>query len=445
MTTGTPPARRGPGYLLLAGLAALVIAVSGVIYVGFGGGPAGAGSRTGGPGTGAAASSGSWVGTWATAPAAAEPRNPYGHPDRSVRNVVHTTVGGTAARVHLSNLFGTAPLTVTHATVAVAAAPSTPTAKAGTMRRLTFGTETSVTLPPGGRVVSDPVRLRVPQATDLLVTVHTPGVSGPATYHPFARQTSYLAHGDRAGAVEGTAYTEPTPYWRYVTGVDVWTTETTGAIVALGDSITDGIASSTGANRRWTDFLAERLRTEPGAPAHSVLNAGISGNRALADAPAGSPANGESGFHRLERDVLSRTGVRTVVLQLGLNDLMRSPRRMDAETLVSGLEQLAARAQQRGLRVIGTTLTPFGGHDEHSPRLEAVRLAVNERIRTSTVFDAVADFDAAVRDPQAPQRLRAAYDSGDHLHPSDNGNRALAAAIDLADLHHVPGTDPTEL
>lgn len=426
---------RNTGYALLAGLLALVVVVSGALFVGFGGAPEGTRATAGGSRSPAApASSGSWVGTWASSPAAAEPDSEDGYPDMSIRNVVHTSVGGSAARIQLSNLFGDQPLTIGAATLALASEPSTPIAAAGSMRRLTFGTQESVTIPPGGVVTSDAVRLNVPQAADLLVTTYASGPSGPVTYHPFARQTSFLAAGDRTGQVEGDAFTEETPYWRYLSGVDVWSHEADGAVVVIGDSITDGITSSTGANRRWTDFLAARLRTERGAPRYSVLNQGISGNRVLVDGNPDSPSNGPSAVSRLDRDVLSRTGVRTVVIQLGINDIIKLPQQDDAGLIVAGLEQLAGESRGRGLRVVATTLTPFGGYAKHTPEREAVRTEVNRRIRASEAFDAVVDLDAALSDPEHPERLRAAYDSGDHLHPSDHGFRAMADAVALAEL-----------
>jgi lysophospholipase L1-like esterase len=451
---------RNMGYILLAALAAIVALVSGTISGGFGGfGGFGESSQSsessessdtsGGSdnmpknqGSVARGFSGNWVGSWATAATATEPDVPDGHPDKSIRNVVHTSVGGTAARIQLSNRFGTEPLTITHATLALAAAPSTPTATSGTMRRLTFGRQKSVTIPPGREVTSDPVRLQVPDAADLLVTTYSPEASGPVTYHPFARQTSYLARGDRAGETDGAAYTEQSPCWRYLIAVDVWSQETDGAVVVIGDSVTDGITSSPGTNRRWTDFLARRLRTERGAPRYSVLNQGISGNRVLTDGSRRSPDNGPSGLSRLEGDVLSRTGVKTVVIQLGINDITKPPQQTDPGALVAGLEQLAQRAQDRGLRVVAATLTPFGGYPKHSSQRETVRQRVNDRIRGSAAFDSVVDFDAALRDPARPDRLRTAYDSGDHLHPSDNGYRALAEAVNLRRLENPTRPEP---
>ncbi|MFH0244181.1 SGNH/GDSL hydrolase family protein [Streptomyces sp. HK10] len=431
------------GYALLAGLAAVVVLVSGAVFVGAG--VRGAAPDTATPRGGenaAPASSGAWVGTWSASPASAEPNAPDGHPDASLRNVVHTSVGGSAARVRFSNLFGTRPLTITHATLALAAEPSSPAAAPGSMRRLTFGDRNEVTVPVGSAVTSDAVRLNVPAAADLLVTLYSPTGSGAVTHHPHARQTSYLARGDRAADTTGAPYTEQTAYWRHVTAVDVWTNETEAAVVALGDSITDGVTSSLGANRRWTDFLADRLRTERGAPRYSVLNQGISGNRVLLDASPADLKNGPSALNRLERDVLSRTGAEVLVVQLGINDLIKTPRQTDPRRIVDGLERITQHAHRRGLRVVGATLTPFGGHRKHGARLEAVRQRVNEQIRRGGVFDAVVDFDAALRDPAAPQRLLPVYDSGDHLHPSDSGFRAMAEALDL-DL--LKGSSPARL
>ncbi|EST36878.1 hypothetical protein N566_15995 [Streptomycetaceae bacterium MP113-05] len=432
---------RNLGYALLAGLAALAVLVATAFFADFGQGT-GVRDRGDTPAYGADGartdSAGGWVGTWAAAPAAGEPGTRNGFADTSVRNIVHTSVGGTRTRIHLSNLFGEKPLTFTRATLALAAAPSSPTAKAGTMRQLTFDGRPSVTVPPGERATSDAVRLNLPSAADLLVTAYAPTTSGPVTFHNHARQTNYAGRGDLTGSVAGTDFTEQSPYWRWLTGVDVWTTEADGAVVVLGDSITDGITSSAGANHRWTDFLAERLRTEPDAPRYSVLNAGISGNRILTEGVDHSPNNGPSALHRLQRDALSRTGVEVLAVELGLNDILKYPQQLDADRIVTGLQELTRRAHAQGVRVVGGTLTPSGGHRGYEPREEAVRQAVNERIRSGDVFDAVVDFDAALRDPANPQRLRSVFDSGDHLHPSDNGYRAMAYAVALAALKGAP-------
>ncbi|WP_438487801.1 SGNH/GDSL hydrolase family protein [Streptomyces sp. S186] len=429
---------RRVGYTLLAGLASVVVLISAAIFAGFDGTPGLPGGAPREPHTSAApAGSGQWVGTWSAAVASAEPGTQDGYAQMSIRNVVHTSVGGSSARIRLSNLYGTRPLPLSHASLALSAGSGSPIASAGSMRRLTFGGKPSVTLPIGGELTSDPVRLAVPGDADLLVTTYSPAPSGPATYHPYARQTSYLARGDRTEDSAGTAYTEQSPYWRYLTGVDVWTTKARGAVVAIGDSITDGITSTPGANHRWTDFLAARLRDEPGAPRYGVLNTGISGNRLLTDSSRLAPTNGPSLLSRLERDALSRTGVQAVVVEIGVNDLFKAPRQLDPEKVVAGMREVVRQAHARGLRVTGGTLTPFGGHRGYSRRLNAVRERVNRLIRSGAVYDDVVDFDRALCDPEHPLRLLPEYDSGDHLHPSDEGYQAMADAVDLGGLRQA--------
>ncbi|TGA87264.1 SGNH/GDSL hydrolase family protein [Streptomyces palmae] len=422
---------RRAAFAVLAALVAVVALVSTAIFVGVG---RGAGVLDTRPRERhdpvAPATTGSWVGTWSASAAAAEPNSYQGYPGMSIRNVLHTSIGGNSVRVHLSNLYGTRPLSITHASVAVAAAPSTPSAASGTMRRLTFGERTGVTIPAGRSVVSDAVRLTVPDAADLLVTTYSPTPSGSVTYHPHARQTSYLARGDRTEDAFGLGYTEQSPYWRYVTAVDVWSKEAQGSVAVLGDSITDGITSTAGANHRWPDYLATRLRAEPGAPRYGVLNQGISGNQVLTDGP-GFPPDNPAALNRITREVLSRGDVRTVIVELGINDIIRPPRKANARQIVDGLRRLTELAHSRGIKVVGGTLTPFEGHRGCTPRLNAMRQQVNREIRAGGVFDVVVDFDRALRDPSAPQRLRPEYDSGDHLHPSDRGYEAMARAFDL--------------
>jgi lysophospholipase L1-like esterase len=437
-----PPMPRRTGYAVLAALAAVVILVSTAIFIGVGGDDDTIDAGAQRPRSSAApASAGSWIGTWSTSAAAAEPNTLRGYSGMSVRNVVHTSIGGTGARIQLSNFYSARPLTITHASMALAAAPSNPTAAAGTMRRLTFGNRSWVTIAPGKAATSDPVRINIPSAADLLVTTYAPQASGSVTYHPHARQTSYLARGDRTEDTAGAAYTEQSPYWRYLTAVDVWSKEAQGAVAVLGDSITDGITSTAGANHRWTDYLAERLRTESGAPRFGVLNQGISGNRVLSDGTQ-FPPNNPSALSRFDRDVLDRTGVKTVIIELGVNDILRLPHQTHPYKIVSGLRRLTEQAHARGLHVIGGTLSPFYGHRGYTPRLDAVREQVNARIRAGRIFDEVVDFDKALRDPVSPLRLRPMYDSGDHLHPSDQGYRAMARALDL---QYLKGNTAAEL
>ncbi|MGW6235586.1 SGNH/GDSL hydrolase family protein [Streptomyces sp. NPDC055094] len=432
---------RHHGYALLGALVAVVAMVCGVIITGYGlldgaGGSRADGSRADADGSGdrpqgrtpvgtaAPAFAGNWTGTWAAAPSGAEPGAPDGHPGRSIRNVVHTSIGGTSVRITFSNLYSPAPLLIGGASVAVGEGGGGPEAVAGTMRQLTFGRRAAVTVPPGGQIVSDPVALRVPYAGDLLVTLHTPRGGGPVTYHRHALQTSYLADGDRTRDLDATAYTPSRRVWRYLTAVDVLNREARGAVVAFGDSITDGVGSGYDANRRWPDVLAARLRDR-----HiGVLNEGIGGNRVLSDASV--LRNGASGLDRFQRDVLDRAGAKTVVIDLGINDILRGGE-TDPARITAGLRELAQRAKARGLRVIGSTLTPFGAHRGYNATTESVRDRVNEEIRSGRVFDEVVDFDKAVRDPYAPDRIRPVYDSGDGLHPSEAGYRVMGRYLSV--------------
>ncbi|MER7487633.1 SGNH/GDSL hydrolase family protein [Streptomyces sp. NPDC126497] len=437
----TPPAKQRT---LLAAVVAAVLAVCAALYVGVG---ADGGTREHGPSAGgrgvhdnpaAPASAATWVTSWAASPVGGEPGTEMtGLAGRSVRNVVHTSAGGTSARVTLSNLYGQSPLTVTHASVAVSADPDTAAALAGTVRPLTFAGNPAVVVPAGEQVTSDAVRIAVPRDGDVLVTTYSPTPSGPVTRHPHARQISYVADGEHTRDATGTAYTGRSKAWRYVTALDVLSDEADGTVVALGDSLTDGVTSTTGANNRWPDVLSDRLRSAVGAgrdvPRYSVVNEGISGNRILADG-LGRPAENPSGLNRFERDVLGRADVEVVVVALGINDILRQPGTADPDRILGGLNTLVERAHARGLKVVGATLMPFGGHRGYTDAREAVRQRINAEIRAGRVFDAVVDFDEALRDPYDPRRFRAEYDSGDHLHPSDRGYTRMAEEFDPDDL-----------
>jgi lysophospholipase L1-like esterase len=438
---------RRTGWALLSVVTALVVAIATATYGSIGrlsGLPASITEESDSPlprSSVAPASAGSWIGTWATAPVIGEPGTPNGYPGLTIRNVVHTSVSGTAARVRLSNRYGTKPLTVTRAAVALAAGSGGAEAVPGSARALTFGTRRSVTIPAGGSVLSDPARLRVPALADLLVSTYSMSLSGPVTIHPVARQISFTAIGDHTTAADGTVFTGQSPYWRYVTGVNVWTARASGAVVTLGDSITEGSTSSVGANHRWPDYLAARLR-EAGNHRMGVLNEGIGGNRILLDSgPNGANA---AALVRLDRDVLAQAGVRTVVVLLGVNDILKSPRQTDPDAITDGLRGIVRRAHAHGLRVVGGTLLPFGGSGRENGGTEAVRQAVNRTIRAGGLYDDIVDFDKALRDPYLPSRLRLRYNSGDHLHPSDAGYRAMAYAVDLTSLYagaRVPSLD----
>ncbi|MFJ3303692.1 SGNH/GDSL hydrolase family protein [Streptomyces sp. NPDC086549] len=361
-----------------------------------------------------------WTGTWETAPSGTAPALP----GAAVRNVVHISVGGTAVRIRLGNRLGSKPLTLGAVTVALRRAGG-PDAVPGSMRVAGFGGARTVTVPPGVDVLTDPVPLAVPDAADLLVTVHTPTDSGPATVHRTALQTSYVAAdgGQWAAAEDGAAYTATISQWYYVTGVDV-RGRSAGSVVAFGDSLTDGNGSTANANHRWPDRLAQRLNGRR----LGVLNAGLSGNRLLRD------GTGPSATARLDADALSRAGVRALILLEGINDIKGKPEANDVAAFEKAYRTIVERAHAHGIRVVGATLTPYGGYSAFTAAREKVRQKVNAVIRGGGVFDAVVDFDAAVRDPAQPQRIRPGYDPGDHLHFNDAGMRALADTVDLATL-----------
>ncbi|WP_405845633.1 SGNH/GDSL hydrolase family protein [Streptomyces sp. NBC_01518] len=371
----------------------------------------------------AGGASGTWTGTWEAAPSGTAPAQP----GASFRNVVHLSVGGSATRVRLTNRLGTVPLRLDAVTVALR--ETGPDAVPGSMRVATFAGAGTVTVPAGQDLVSDPVPLAVPDAADLLVTVHTPDNSGPATYHRAAGQTNYLApQGNWTADVDGSAYTATTTSWYYVTGVDVLDAPAAGSVVAFGDSLTDGNGSTRDANHRWPDRLAERLGALPSYRRLGVLNAGVSGNRLLRDDV------GPSALSRLDADALSRSGVRVVILLEGINDIKGTPNATDPAAFEDAYRTLVSRAHAYGIRVIGATLTPYGGSGGYTAAREAVRQEINGFIRGGGPFDAVVDFDAAVRDPAQPERILPGYDCGDHLHFNDAGMRALAETVDLTTL-----------
>ncbi|MFH8342190.1 SGNH/GDSL hydrolase family protein [Streptomyces sp. AM6-12] len=364
--------------------------------------------------------------TWA---ASAE-RLGTGVPGAQYRMIVHTSVGGSAPRIRFTNAFGDHPLTLDHVYAGLRARGAA--LRPGGNHAVTFGGAHRATVPAGSVAWSDPLPGRVPAGSDLAVSLRTPGAAGPASGHQLALQTSYTGlGGDLTAGDGGTRWTGTTGSWWYLDAVAVRPDRpATGAVAALGDSLTDGRHSTPDRNRRWPDYLARRLHTARGA-LQGVADEGISGDKLLTDG-TGDGA-GQSIGHRLDRDVLSQPGVRTVVLFAGVNDL-KDHTGVTAARLIAGYRQLAHRAHAAHLCVTAATITPFKGWPEWDRGADAVRREVNDYLRTRGDFDAVADFDRALRDPRDPARLQPRYDGGDHLHPDDRGMRALADAVDLKRL-----------
>ncbi|MFE5483507.1 SGNH/GDSL hydrolase family protein [Streptomyces sp. NPDC056527] len=405
-----------------------------------------------GPVPGAEADASGWVGSWGTAPAPAAPDgiSRDGLDDRTVRMVVHTSIGGGELRLRLSHAYGTRPLTLGRTTVALPVPGSPAAVVPGSAREVTFdGGASGTTVPAGSEAVSDPVAFDVPAGADLAVSVHLPEPTGPTTWHWLAQQRGYVSEpGDHTADRAGTAFTRTETSWFFLTGVDVRGadargTRPRGAVVAIGDSQTDGVGSTPDGNGRWTDALARRLAADPATAGVGVLNKGIGGNRVLRDGTeTDRPQRGTRALGRLDRDAIAQAGVRTVVLYEGVNDLQLAPY-ATADDVLQGLRTMAQRLRERGIRVLVGTLTPFKDSPFWTADAERARAELNAALRSAPEFDAVADFDAAVRDPADPRRVRAAYDSGDHIHLNDAGYRALAEAVPTAGLTGTTGRAPT--
>lgn len=375
------------------------------------------------------ASDAHWVGTWGCGMQLTEPRNlppPPGLTGNTLRQIVHSSIGGKQLRVHFSNIFGTNAVVINSAHIALN--PSAMTSSAidpATDKALKFGGVESTAIPAGKDVWSDPVTFNLPPLTNLAITIYFGETSGNITGHPAARCASYLVPGNAVTStnMEGAIKTE---HWCNIENVDVLADNRHAILVALGDSITDGRGSTTGANNRWPDDLAVRLHTNAPTAGVGVVNTGIGGNGIFGGL-------GPAAVKRFERDVLNQSGARWVIIFEGVNDIggARGDRAAALATnLVAAYTQFAAKAHAKDIRVYGATITPFGGSGYYSVEHEAIRQEVNAWIRTNSVFDAVIDFDAAARDPAVPANLLHDYDS-DHLHLNVAGYRALADAIDL--------------
>jgi lysophospholipase L1-like esterase len=372
-----------------------------------------------------------WVGTWTAAPAPAEGAAFSNH---TLRMTPRVSLGGSRLRVRISNAYGVRPLAIGAACVGLRAAG--PATVPGSNRRLTFGGERRATIAAGALVVSDPVELSFPPLSDLAVSVHLPGdlpVSFGLTGR-YARQTNYVSPpGDFAGE-DVMPVGRLTDDWYFVSGIDVVAPRATGAVVAVGDSLTDANISTHDGHHSWPSQLARRLMARTGGRPMAVMNQGLGGNRILHD------VRGDSGLRRFDRDVLAQPGVTHTIIMLGTNDLRNRPGKAEEEVtaaqMIAGLEQFAVRGRARGIVVICATLTPFENETflpgAWNPRREAVRQEVNEWLRKSDAFDGLVDFDQALRDPEHPTRMLPVYDCGDHLHPSDLGYRAMGDAIDLS-------------
>lgn len=387
-----------------------------------------------------------WLGTWGAAPL---PPTPAAGPfpatasfhDVTVRQVVRLSAAGERLRVRLTNTYGTKPLHIGRATIALADASGA--VRAGSIHSLEFAGSSDVVIPPGAPLLSDSVELPVAPLASVSISLYLPEDTGPCTCHQTGAQTGYVSGAGDLTAEATFPPAQKITYRAFISGVEVEAAGSGRSIVILGDSISDGVGSTVDANRRWPDLLAERLAARSGRTAWGVVNMGISGNRLLND------GFGQSALARLDRDVLSVPGAAYVVVFEGINDIglsyahftgplaegfksLASAGKVTADDLVAGYRQIIARAHEKGLKVLGATITPYKGAATYSAEGEAVRQAVNTWIRSSGAFDGVLDFDAALRDPADPGQIAAGLHAGDHLHGSDAGYRTLARSIDLS-------------
>jgi lysophospholipase L1-like esterase len=395
-----------------------------------------------------------WVGTWATAevgrpqtppvviaapaqgqPAAPPPAAPapFMHfNNQTLRQIVRVSIGGNRLRVVLSNKYGTAPLTIAAAHVALRQSEAALVPQSD--RVLLFSGRPSMAIPSGAIIYSDPVDLTLPAQADLAIDIYLPGdtnTPSPLTMHTGALQTSYVSQTGNHTGTPSFPVVATTTSWFLLSRVEVMGPEAVGAIVAFGDSITDGSRSTVDTNNRWPNHLARRLLAEPGMAKMAVLNAGIGGNRVLTE---GAYNAGINAVARFDANVLGQAAATHVIVLEGINDIgnARQNPTPTAEDLIAGHRQLIERAHTHGLKIFGATLTPFEGAAYYTKEGESKRQALNQWIRTGRAYDGVVDFDLATRDPASPGRFLSQYDSGDHLHPNDAGYQAMGNAIDLS-------------
>ncbi len=376
-----------------------------------------------------------WVGTWASAPLLdgraktadqwAASGGAKGESGVTLREIVHVSLGGDTVRVRFSNLYGKDPLTIGAGSIAVT--QSGAAIVAGTGKALTFHGQPSVSIPAGALAVSDPVAFKLEPLSNATVSFYLPTPSGPVTEHQLGNATSYHAAGNVVASATLDAPTTLTS-WEYLNGIDTLASAEAGAILTIGDSITDGARSTVDTNQRWPDELARRLQADPKYRHLAVLNEGISGNKIMLDGA------GPSALARFDRDILAQTGAKYLLILEGINDIGRLhtvPNGTSAAELIFAMDQMIQRAHTHGIAVIGCTLTPFHGAGYYTEEGETIRKAVNTWIRSSGAFDGVVDFEAAVRDPAHPDTFLAKDEPGDHLHPNDAGYKVMGDTIDL--------------
>jgi lysophospholipase L1-like esterase len=449
-------ATRMPSFLRLVVAGALA---SGLVATSFAMGARGAAGAPAAPGVSASGEikpkmRGHWVNTWTAMPQLTEPGNMPPAPftqdnlvfaDATVRQTVRVTVGGQQFRLRFSNAFGGAALPITQVSVALPAGGQAGVSaiQPGTSKPVTFSGRTSIVVPVGAQVVSDPLNFDLASRSNLTVTMYLAQgqASNNITSHPGSRTNSYMLAGNHVDDAD-LAGSATVAHWYFISGVEMWSRHTTAAAVMVGDSLTDGRGSTTNMNDRWPDQLLDRLQSRPGTSNIAIVNQAAGGNRVLND------GLGPNALGRVDRDVLAQSGVKWLLVFEGVNDIgtaeaSEAAQKQTVDDLITAFDQIILRAHAQGIRVYGATITPFGGntpYDDPAGLREASRQVVNEWIKTSHRFDGVVDFDQVARDPAAPRQLAPAFDVGDHLHFNPAGYKALADAVParLFELRPLP-------
>jgi lysophospholipase L1-like esterase len=386
---------------------------------------------------------GHWADTWVAAPQLTEPGNMPPPPftqnnlvfaNSTLRQTIHVTVGGRQMRLRFSDAYGGTDLPITTVSVALPAGGQAGVSaiQPGTSQAVTFDGRPSVDIPVGAQAVSDPLDFAVATGSNLTVTIYLAAgqASTNITSHPGSRTTSYMVAGNHVNDADLTGAVS-VAHWYFLSGAEVWARPATAAVAVLGDSLTDGRGSTTNGNDRWTDQLFARLHAGPATAGVAVLNQGLGGNRVLHD------GLGPNVLARLDRDVLAQSGVKWLIVFEGVNDIGTASatdagQKQVAADLIAAYQQIITRAHALGIRVYGATITPFGGnamYDDPQGLRETTRQTVNDWIRTGHQFDAVLDFDRAVRDPANPRQILPSFDNGDHLHLNPAGYHAIADAV----------------
>jgi lysophospholipase L1-like esterase len=387
---------------------------------------------------------GHWVSAWSTA--VHTPRSAPGAPpqvgfeNQTIRMVVRMTLAGDQLRVRLSNEFGTTPLVI--GVAHIAAVSENGTIVPDTDHQIKFGGATSISIPAGAPMLSDPVDIKFPAFGEVAISIFLPKQTAPSTFHLLGQHDTYISEAGDFTSAPAIANPKITKSWYFIGGIDIWAPSQAGAIVTFGDSITDGFGAKSQYGD-WPNQLAARLAETRGAASLAVDNEGIGGNRILHDGA------GVAALTRFDRDVLSQPGVKDLILLEGINDIgwpdikprkapdgsvRESPfsqERVSSDDLIRGMKQMIDRAHEHGIRVFGATMTPYEGANVFTPEGEATRQAVNQWIRGGGAFDGVFDFDAAVRDPAHQSKFRDDFQTGDYLHPNAAGYKAMAGIIDL--------------